>query len=108
MIYLLILSLLVNAGLVYILVRFSKRLMQYDDLFDIVGQDLNMNMDYLNDMLNKNIMTNAPEILTFDRNLRYMKERMVEVVNAINEQREPRLPKMEDVPSRDDDEPSAL
>ena len=65
-----------------------KRLIQYDKMLRTVGEDIETNIDYLNNMFKNHVSTNAPEILDLDRNLKLMRDRFVEVATAIGGEQE--------------------
>ena len=79
------LSVCINILLGLLLKRFVTRTIQYDSLFNIVNEDIEINLEYLNDMLSNHISTNAPEIVELDRNLKIMRDRFTAVTSSINE-----------------------
>lgn len=81
----LIVSLLLNGLAVYLGRIAVKRLLQYDKMLRTVGEDIELNLGYLNDMLSNHISTNAPEIVELDRNLKVMRDRFIEVASAISD-----------------------
>jgi len=86
MIYLLLISLLVIVVLAILLRVAVKRLLQYDKMLKVVSEDVEINLHYLNEMLENHVSTNAPEIIELDRNLKAMRDRFIEVADAMNKQ----------------------
>lgn len=81
----LILSFLLNVLFVFLLYRFVKRTMQFDELFSIMMDDVKINADLFEDMLNTPVLSNSPEVVALHDNMTIMLERFNEYVNSMND-----------------------
>lgn len=70
-----------------LLIRFAKRTLEFDRLFDLLSVEIDAILVYTSDLMKKPLLSNAPEVVEFDRRVREVQERMVMYSLAINEMR---------------------
>lgn len=78
-------SALLNVVLVVVLVRASRRLLQFDDVFGLLVDDCRTNIKYFDKLLNTPILQNSPEILDAQRNMGVIRDRLNEFVVRMEE-----------------------
>ena len=67
------------------LLRSTKRLLQFDELFELLAHDLNTNIDYFESISEHPVLGHADEIVVADRNMRIMRARFEEFIVRIEE-----------------------
>ena len=82
---LLAISILANGALGYLLIRASKRLLQFDEIFEVLVDDVQTNITYLNKLTNTPILQNSPEILDAQKNMHIIRKRLDEIVLRMEE-----------------------
>lgn len=82
---LLFVAVLMIIVLSYIVYRLSKRLLEFDDLFELLTHDIEVNVKYFKKLLSTPLLENAPEIITVHKNMGIIAERLDEFVNRMEE-----------------------
>jgi len=80
-----VLSLAGNGVLVYVLIRFARRLLQFDDLFGLLVNDMDVNAQYLEKLSNTPLLENSPEIVKAHNNMKIMGQRLEEFMIRVEE-----------------------
>lgn len=78
-------SLLINALLSGLLVRATQRLFEFDDLFNLLSDELKTNINYFEKLLKKPMYSDTPEVQTAQRNMINMKNRADEFLRRMRE-----------------------
>jgi hypothetical protein len=99
LLFIICLLLIMLAGCVWALVRSSKRLLEFDDLFELLAHDVNTNIDYFESISEHPVLGNAEEIVVADRNMRIMRARLEEYVSQMEELTRRQLRKKKVVPN---------
>lgn len=100
LIILLVLSLLGNVGLGYVLIRFSRRLLEFDELFELLAHDVDVNTKFFDKLLGTPLFDNSTEIKTANHNMSIISKRLDEFVTRMSElTRRDLRPKPEAVPN---------
>jgi len=81
----LILSLLVNAGLVFALIRYVNRLFQYDDLYQYLISDVETNLVQFERMRKSMLLADDDEVRKAHKAMMTMSVRMDEFANQMEE-----------------------
>lgn len=81
----LVLSLLANAALVFFLVRYLKRLFQYDDLYQILIDDVETNLEQFERMRKSSFLSDDDEIRNAHKNMMTMAARLDEFARQMEE-----------------------
>ncbi len=77
---------LLNVAAGYVIVRLSKRLLAFDDLFEMLLHDIEVNIKYFDSVSESPLVSNAQEVIEADRNMRMMRLRLEEYTIRISEQ----------------------
>lgn len=76
--------------------RLTRRLLEFDELFQLLAHDIETNVKYLAKLVNTPLFLNSPEVLEVQRNMRIMAERLreylVRIGEATNKPSEKKLP----------------
>ena len=96
---LLVLSFLAIGVLFWILNRLTRRLLEFDDLFEMLSHDIDVNVGYFESISDHPVLGNAEEIVTADRNMRIMRARLDEYVASMEELTRRKLRKQKEVPN---------
>lgn len=67
-----------NAFSLYLLARASKRLLQFDDLFQLLSHDMDVNIRYLTNLLKTPVFSNSPEVEQANKNMGIINQRLHE------------------------------
>lgn len=78
-------SLVVNFVLLYVLFRFSRRLLQFDDLFEMLAFDIDTNVKYFQKLLATPLFDNSQEVRTANKNMGIISARLEEFAARIDE-----------------------
>lgn len=87
LIILLFLSLILNVFLSFICLRFSKRLLEFDSLFAMLMDDIDVNVRYFRKLLSTPLLENSPEIRAANKNMGIISQRLDEFAKRIGETR---------------------
>ena len=68
-----------------LLYKCLKKLLMFDELFELFVHDIDTNVTYLNKLTSTSTMSNSPEILAAQQNMKIMSERLEEYVVRWNE-----------------------
>lgn len=82
---LLALSLVLTGVEGFFLWKASKRLFEFDDLYELLVHDLDTNIKHFNKLVNTPLLSDAPEILEAQKNMRIMRDRLNEYVLRMEE-----------------------
>lgn len=82
---LLVLSVSLNVGVVYVLIRFSRRLLQFDELFELLAHDIDTNTKFFDKLLGTPLFDNSTEIKTANKNMSIISKRLDEYVTRMSE-----------------------
>jgi len=82
---LLFLSLVANGVMIYICWKFARRLFQFDDLFVMLTDDIDVNARYLEKLTNTPLLENSPEIVTAHNNMKIVGQRLDEFIVRMEE-----------------------
>ena len=69
----------------WLLVKASKKLLQFDDLVNYLVDDVETNMSYFDKLTNTPVLSNAPEIMDANKNMATMSARLDEYLNRFEE-----------------------
>lgn len=78
LIIMLSLSILINLTLGYLLIKSIKRMLDFDDLYELLSHDIETNIAYFSKLVDTPLFSNSPEILDAQRNIKIMRDRMNE------------------------------
>ena len=95
MLFILIVSLLMNVSLGYVLFVFIKRTLQFDRLFTMIQEDFDTNIEFFENLMKRDIFMNSPEVMTAHKNMDMMKRRLKEYVSYLSDVRKNDLKKIE-------------
>jgi len=79
------LSLVLNIALVYLLIRAAWKLVQFDDLFTYLVDDIDINIRYFDKLIQSPTLIDSPEIKEAQRNMSIMSKRLAEYVLRMEE-----------------------
>lgn len=96
---LLVLSVLANVGMIYVIKKGAQRLLEFDNLIEMLSHDLNINIEYFDSIKNNPVLGNADEIVTADRNMRIMNTRFDEYIIRMEELTRRKLRKPKVIPN---------
>lgn len=96
LIILLALSVLVNVGLAILLRMFMKKLLQFDEVFGLLGDDVMTNISFFDKLLSTPLFMASPEIEEAHKNMNLMRLRLQEYALRIGETRGPLEKKKEE------------
>lgn len=68
-----------------ILVKFSKRLLEFDDIFQLFADDIDTNIRFFKKLNNTPMMENSPEIISAHNNMKIIKTRLEEFTTRFEE-----------------------
>jgi hypothetical protein len=68
-----------------LLVKASKKLIQFDDLVNYLVDDVETNVKYFDQLTNTPVLSNAPEIMDANKNMATMSARLDEYLNRFEE-----------------------
>ena len=91
----LVLSLLLNGVLLFVCRRLGFRLLQFDDLFHLLADDIDTNTIYLKKLTSTPLFENSPEIKTANKNMSIIALRLDEFSQRIAEIANKNIPKKE-------------
>jgi ethanolamine utilization protein EutA (predicted chaperonin) len=77
-------------GLGFLLVRATRRLFQYDELFDLIMADLINQIKRLDKMLGTDIGSESPEVAALMRELLGISKRIEVYAHMVNQERQPK------------------
>ena len=63
----------------------TKKLILFDDIFDIVVDDIDINFAYLDELIKTPLFENSPEVLTAHKNMEIIHKRLEEIVLRVEE-----------------------
>lgn len=69
----------------WVIYRFAKRLFTFDDLFEMLLHDLDVNISYFKEIQSSPLLSNAQEVVEADRNMRIMRIRLEEYALRIED-----------------------
>jgi hypothetical protein len=81
------LTLLMCGILLFLLIRATKRLLQFDEIFSFLIDDIDINIKYFDKLAASDLLSNSPEVFEAHKNMRIMKQRLLEYVLRIGEAR---------------------
>jgi len=79
------LSLIVNGVLVFTSARLARRLFEFDDLFDMLTNDIDVNARYLEKLTSTDLFDNSPEVQKAHHNMKIVSQRLDEFVIRMEE-----------------------
>lgn len=82
---LLVVSVVTNVVLAYMLVRFTRKLLQFDEIFGLLQDDIATNVSYFEKLLNTPLFMASSEIEGAHKNMNLMSLRMDEYSLRIGE-----------------------
>ena len=85
LIVLLLLSLSTNGVLVYAFVRLSRRLFEFDDLFEMLAHDVDVNIRYFQKLLTTPLFENSNEVRAANNNMGIISKRLEEFAKRMEE-----------------------
>lgn len=99
----LLLSLVTNCALGWLLIRATKRLLQFDDLIDLLVHDMETNIKYFDKLTSTPVLSDVQEIQDANRNMNIMSRRLDEYLSQfedltlrpIRKETNPRPPKVD-------------
>jgi hypothetical protein len=80
-----ILSLLINCVLGFLTYKASKRLIEFDDLYEMLVHDLDTNVSYFAKLTATPLLSDSPEILDAQRNMKIIRDRLNEYIIRMEE-----------------------
>lgn len=85
---------LIIVGLLFLLFRASKKLLEFDDLFQLLEHDIETNVKYFDNLLQTPLYDNSQEVKAANHNMSIMRKRLTEFSLRIGEKtsKEPKLP----------------
>lgn len=78
-------SVLVNVVLGLLLFRAARRLLQFDDLYELLVHDIDTNIAYFAKLQKSPLLTNSQEVLDMHRNMSIIRQRLDEYVLRMQE-----------------------
>lgn len=78
-------SIVLNIGLVLLVQRLSKRLLEFDDLFELLEDDVATNIAYFTKLLHTPLLNNSPEVISMQKNVEIIAKRLQEFALRMNE-----------------------
>lgn len=78
-------SIFVNVLLAFAVFRLSRRLLEFDDLFELLTYDIQVNMKYFQKLLTTPLFEASQEVRTANNNMFTMAQRLEEFVNRMEE-----------------------
>lgn len=83
---LLLLSLGANVVQGRVLFKGAQRLLEFDELFEMFYHEIEINVDYFDKLIKTPLLSNAPEIIAAQRNMKVMQLRLEEYVRRMEEE----------------------
>lgn len=84
----------------FVCLRLSRRLLEFDELFELLVHDIDTNIGYFDSVSEHPLLGNTEEIVTADRNMRIMRARLDEYVLRMEELSSRKLRKKTEVRNR--------
>lgn len=81
----LVFSLLLNIVIGYVLFRFSRRLLQFDEFFELLFHDIDVNIRYFEKLLSTPLFENSQEVRTANNNMNIISQRLAEFSKQMEE-----------------------
>ena len=81
----LVLSLIINAALGFVLKRFTTRLLQYDELYQYLIDDVEVNLSQFDKIRKSSLMSDDDEVRSAHKNMMVMAARMDEYATRMEE-----------------------
>ena len=78
-------SITLNLFSAYGFYKLSRRLFQFDDLFDTLVDDVDTNTKYFKKLLSTDLFNNSEEVMAANKNMGIISQRLEEFVLRINE-----------------------
>jgi hypothetical protein len=78
-------SVIANVSLIVILTRFSKRLLQFDELFELLSRDIDVNIAFFDKLLATPLFDDSQEVRTANQNMTNISKRLNEFVLQMEE-----------------------
>lgn len=94
LVFFLILSLFLLIIISLVAFVFIKRTIQFDNLFSIIIDDIDDNVSYLENLLSKSLLSNAPEIVELTRKNKHMRDRFELISNIIKNNKKSNIKKV--------------
>lgn len=85
LIILLVLSISWSAASTYLLVRATKRLLEFDEIFGLFADDISTNVKFFKKIRQTPMFENTPEIVSAAKNMDIMRLRLEEYGNRFEE-----------------------
>jgi hypothetical protein len=85
LIILLAISVVLNGVLAFLLIRATKRLLQYDEVFQYMAGDIQTNLGQFYRMSKSSVTGGEPEIVQAHKNMMVMAQRLNEILNQMEE-----------------------
>jgi len=63
----------------------TKKLILFDDIFDVIVDDVDINFSYLDELIKTPLFENSPEVLTAHKNMEIIHKRLDEIVMRVEE-----------------------
>jgi len=83
--FILVVSLIANAALTFFLTRFLKRLLQYDDLYQYLVDDIEVNLGQFERIRKSSLLSDDDEVQRAHKSMMVMSARLDEFVNRMEE-----------------------
>lgn len=83
---LLTISVAVNIIIGFVAFRFSKRLFELDDLFDLFSHDIDTNVKYIKELQSRGLFEANEEVMQMHKNINIIAMRLEEFQNRMKEQ----------------------
>lgn len=68
-----------------LLLRATRRLLQFDEIFSYLVDDIQVNLEYFEKLANTTLVSNAPEVVQVHKNMQIMGQRLGEFVRRMGE-----------------------
>jgi len=81
----LMISFVANILLGYALVRFIKRTMEFDNILYNIIDDVELNIEFFNQLLATPTFTNSPEVKALHGNMKIIRDRFLEYIDVYDE-----------------------
>ena len=81
----LLVSVSVNVVAALLLRKATSRLLQFDELYEMLLDDMDTNVKHFEELRQKPLLSNAQEVIQAHKNMMLMRERLDEFVIRINE-----------------------
>lgn len=78
-------SVVLNVGFIILSIRFSRRLLEFDDLFGLLEDDVATNIAYFTKLLATPLLNNSPEVISMQKNVEVIAKRLQEFSLRMNE-----------------------